>query len=104
MSDRPGRSLLVWASLLSLQIVSYLPLFLLGVSLHRSRVGSIIMEALAFVWIAIPFGSCYGARVGMLYVRRHPGNLLAWTGIVLNCLYIVFGILVLLLVLLGIHV
>jgi hypothetical protein len=100
--DGPGRSLKVWAGLLILQIVSYPPLFLLSVSLHRTAVGTILTTALAVMWFAIPFGSGYGVRAGVLYVRRHPANLLAWSGIVLNCLYVLFGILTLLLIAYGI--
>jgi hypothetical protein len=103
MSDRSGRSLAVWAGLLIFQIVSYLPLVLLGVSLHRSAVGTIVTSVFALAWFAIPLGSFYGARAGVLYVRSHPGNLLAWSGIVLNCLYLLFGLSAPLLIAYGIH-
>jgi CDP-diglyceride synthetase len=103
MSDRPGRSLAVWAGLLIFQIVSYPPLFLLGVSLPRNPAGMIITAVFATVWFAIPFGSFFGARAGVRYVRRHPGNLLAWSGIVLNCLYLLFGFATPLLIAYAIH-
>lgn len=91
-SDRPGQSLAVCAGLLMFQVVSYPPLFLLGVAVHRSPIGTTVTGVLAIAWFAIPFGSVYGARAGVQYVRRHPGSLLAWSGIVLNCLYLLFGL------------
>lgn len=99
-----GGSLAVWAILLSAQIVTWPLFFLLGIYLHLRPIGVLIELLTGILWFAIPFGSCYGARLGVLYVRRHPGNLLAWTGIVLNCLYLLFGIFMLLLVAAGIHV
>jgi hypothetical protein len=92
-----GGSLAVWAILVSVQIVTWPVVFLLGVYLHLRPLGPVIGLLLGVVWFAIPFGSCYGARIGVLYVRRHPGNALAWTGIVLNCLYLLVGIFMLLL-------
>jgi hypothetical protein len=102
--DSAGRSLVVWAVLLSIQIGSMPVIFLLGVYLHFRAIGPLLDTLLGIVWFAIPFGSCYGARLGVLYVRRHPRNVVAWTGIVLNCLYLLFGIFMLLLLAADIHV
>ncbi|HEX8209060.1 MAG TPA: hypothetical protein VF584_02655 [Longimicrobium sp.] len=99
-----GGSLAVWVILLSAQIATWPIFFLLGVYLHLRPIGLLIEPLLGIGWFAIPFGSCYGARLGVLYVRRHPGNPLAWTGIVLNCLYLLFGIFMLLLLAADIHV
>jgi hypothetical protein len=86
-----------------MQIVTVPVILLLGAYLHLRPIG-LLTELLGIVWLAIPFGSCYGARLGVLYVRRHPRNVVAWMGIVLNCLYLLFGIFMLLLLAADIHV
>jgi succinate dehydrogenase/fumarate reductase cytochrome b subunit len=99
---KPSGSLLFWLVLLIVQVGTWAPLVLFGVETHQNAIGRAITSVLAFVWILVPFGGLYGAHLGVRSLAQRPGNILAWTGIVFNSLYIAFGVLYVSIVAMGI--
>ncbi len=103
-SLKPSSSLLFWLVLLMMQAGTWPPLFLLGVESHQHSIARAITSVLGSIWILMPFGGLYGAHLGVRSLAQRPGNILAWTGIVFNSLYIAFGALCLLIMAMGISV
>ena len=99
----PYASLLIWAGLFFLQIATYPLAFILVATRHGGTARELTGNLAGTLWLAIPLGSLYGIRAAWRHLWR-PANLLAWTGLILNFLYLLVGMLILAVAALGIHV
>jgi len=93
-AGRPYASLLVCLGLIGMQVISWPPLFLLGVTYHGNELATALLTALAFIWIFLPLGAAYGIRVGMAQRGRPGSGMLPMIGVLANTAYLLLAILI----------
>jgi hypothetical protein len=96
-AEHPGSSLAIGGTALAVQLGSFPFVFLFGVMFHRNLIGTVVETVLAMILLLLPLAGILGIRAGVAHLARSPGSLAAWTGIVFNTVYILFGLLLCLL-------
>jgi hypothetical protein len=93
-AGRPWASLLVCLGLVTLQVIGWLPLFLLGVRYHLDGRAMALLTVPMAIWLFLPLGAVYGLYIGMMPQRAPGGGVLRGAGVVANAVYLLFAILI----------
>lgn len=93
-AGRPYASLLVCVGLIAVQVITWGPLFLLGVKYHRNERVTALLQVPVTIWFFLPLGAFYGIHVGMVGQQAPGGGVMRAAGIVANAVYLLFAILI----------
>lgn len=101
---RPYASLILCLALVLIQVVSWPLLFMAAVQSHRNPTVTALLQVPMVLWMLLPAGSIYGLYLALRREARESGLLPRVLGVVANALYLLVGIFLWLILLLGVTV
>jgi hypothetical protein len=92
-AGRPYASLLVCVALIATQVITWPPLFLLGVRYHLDARATALLNVPMVIWFFLPVGALYGIYLGARRQVAPGGGVLRGLGVVANGIYLLLAIL-----------
>ena len=100
----PFGSLILCIVLVLVQLVSWPILFLAGVEHHRNPMVMALLQVPMVLWLLLPAGSIYGLYLALRREAREFGPVPRVLGVLANASYLLVGIFLWLILLLGVRV
>jgi hypothetical protein len=101
---RPFGSLILCIVLVTIQVVSWPMLFLTTAVHHRNPMVMALLQVPMVLWILLPVGSIYGLYLALRREAREFGLVPRVLGVIANVLYLLVGVFLWLIPLLGVTV